>query len=232
MLIIGHRGASGYAPENTLKSIELAIAMHCHGIEIDVHEADGKLWVIHDSWLQKTTNGQGIIHQQKSEYLESLDAGDNEKIPTLKRVLKLINGRCMLNIEVKTCNSIKPILALVNHAIDQLNFSNQQIIISSFNHHYLHKIKQHRPNTLIGALTASLPLDYGKFGQLLNAYSVNVDINTINKAFVEDVHRRDMKIFVYTVNEEPDIERMYRLYVDGIFTNYPDKAFNVITSSL
>lgn len=228
MLVIGHRGASGYAPENTLKAIELAMAMKCHGIEIDIHEADGEFWVIHDRWLNHTTSGEGKIHNQTKSYLKNLDAGSGEKIPTLLQVLELINGQCMLNIEIKSCYSIKGILALINYAIENLNFSNQQLILSSFNHHLLLQAKQQRPETIIGALTACLPLDYAAFAQRLNAFSINVDINTINKALVENAHQQGMKIFVYTVNEANDIKEMFNLGVDGIFTNYPDKAFNII----
>lgn len=79
MLIFAHRGASGVEPENTLRSIRTALAAEVDGIEIDIHEVDGKLFVIHDRWLHRTTSGHGQIFNYDYQYLRSLDAGgDNQ----------------------------------------------------------------------------------------------------------------------------------------------------------
>ena len=98
---IGHRGASGYEPENTLRSFSRAIEMKCSWIELDVHMADGHIMVIHDEDLSRTTNGKGKISESKYEYLSKLDAGEGEHIPTLPEVLALVDHRCRINIELK-----------------------------------------------------------------------------------------------------------------------------------
>ncbi|AWB68607.1 glycerophosphodiester phosphodiesterase [Saccharobesus litoralis] len=232
MWIFAHRGASGHAPENTLKAISLAMDMQCDGIEIDVHECDGQLIVIHNRWLNSTTNGQGIIHQHSFAHLRSLDAGLGEKIPTLREVLTCVKGRCMVNIEVKSWLTERLVLAEMDYAVQSLGFSDQQLILSSFNHHILHAAKQQRPQTLIGALTSCIPLHYAHFAQELQAFSVNCDIDFINQAMVDDAHQRGLKVLVYTANELDDIESMAKLGVDGVFTNYPTRAMSRLAHKL
>ena len=87
MIVIGHRGAKGYEPENTLPSFEKAIQLGCDYVELDVHLADDELFVIHDFSVDRTTNGWGKISKLTREQIESLDAGNGQKIPTLSEVL-------------------------------------------------------------------------------------------------------------------------------------------------
>ncbi|NTS76874.1 glycerophosphodiester phosphodiesterase [Catenovulum sp. SM1970] len=224
MWIFAHRGASGHAPENTLKAIQLALDMNCHGIEIDVHEIEGELLVIHNRWLMETTNGDGHVHQHSLAHLRTLDAGHGQSIPTLREVLELIKGHCVVNIEVKSWATERAVLAEIEYAIKKLSFRNEQIILSSFNHQILAEAKRLRPATLIGALTSCIPLHYAKFAQELKAYSVNCCIDFVDRALVKDAHSRGIKVLVYTVNEEVDMKAMQALGVDGIFTNYPSRA--------
>ncbi|WP_111978842.1 glycerophosphodiester phosphodiesterase [Algibacillus agarilyticus] len=226
MWVFAHRGASGHAPENTLKAIALAIEMQCDGIEIDIHEIDGELIVIHDTWLQKTTNGQGHIRSLSFAQIRALDAGQGEVIPTLREVLALVNGQCKVNIEVKSWATERRVLTEIDYAIAHLGFHNEQLILSSFNHHILRAAKKQRPQTLIGALTASVPINYCAFAQELDAYSVHCDIDFIPLEMVEDAHARGLKVFVYTANEISDIEDMLLLGIDAVFTNYPTRAMS------
>ena len=101
MQIIGHRGASGYAPENTLKAFELALSQGCEWLELDVHLLDGKLIVIHDEQLDRTTSGQGLISDHSLDAIRRLDAGDGEKIPYLDEVIEMVDGQASINIELK-----------------------------------------------------------------------------------------------------------------------------------
>ena len=100
----------------------------------------------------------------------------------------------------------------------------EDILISSFNHRLLYIINQQRPEFAIGALTACYPLDYAKFAEQLNAYSVHLDVDFISKHFVSDAHQRGLKVFVYTVDELEDIKAMKALGVDGIFSNFPTRS--------
>ena len=231
MKVIAHRGASGHEPENTLLAIQTAMDMNVDAIEIDVHLAAGELVVIHDRWLEKTTNGTGKVTDISLDDLKKLDAGKGQKIPTLWEVLTLVDGRCDLNIELKTGISIKPILKTLYRAIDELNFTQLQFLISSFNHHLLRDIKLVDSTWRVGALCATLPLEYARFAQKLHAYSVHVDVDFINKAFVDDAHRRGLKIYAYTVDHEQDIDDLLAMQVDGIFTNYPTRSMVSIAHS-
>lgn len=224
MLIFAHRGASGVEPENTLRSIRTAVAAEVDGIEIDIHEVDGQLFVIHDRWLHRTTSGHGQIFNYDYQYLRSLDAGGGEVIPTLDEVLKLVAGKCTINIELKAVKNLTLLFSYIDEAIKTTALLSNDVLFSSFNHRLLHAIKQQRPDFAIGALTACYPLDYAKFAEQLNAYSVHLDVDFISEHFVADAHKRGLKVFVYTVDELEDINAMKHLGVDGIFSNYPTKA--------
>jgi glycerophosphoryl diester phosphodiesterase len=224
MLIFAHRGASGVEPENTLRAIKAALDANVDGVEIDLHEVDGKLLVIHDRWLHRTTSGTGQIFQHDYEHLRTLDAGQGETIPTLDEVFTLVAGKCKINLELKGINNIDLLFSYIDNAITTTKLATKDILLSSFNHRLLYKIHQQRPKFAIGALTSCYPLDYAKFAESLNAYSVHLDINFISKHFVSDAHQRGLKVFVYTVDEFEDIKTMKALGVDGIFSNFPTRA--------
>ncbi|MDX2367558.1 MAG: glycerophosphodiester phosphodiesterase family protein [Colwellia sp.] len=224
MLIFAHRGASGVEPENTLRAIKAALDANVDGVEIDLHEVDGKLLVIHDRWLHRTTSGTGQIFQHDYEHLRTLDAGQGETIPTLDEVFALVAGRCKINLELKGINNINLLYSYIDNAIETTNLTIEDVLLSSFNHRLLYAINQQRPEFSIGALTACYPLDYAKFAEQLNAYSVHLDVNFISKHFVSDAHQRGLKVFVYTVDEFEDIKTMKALGVDGIFSNFPTRS--------
>jgi glycerophosphoryl diester phosphodiesterase len=223
MLIFAHRGASGVEPENTLRAIRAALATNVDGVEVDIHQVGQRLLVIHDRWLHRTTSGLGQLHQYSFEELRLLDAGDGEVIPDLEEVLSLISGKCTINLELKNISSLSVLYRYLRDAISKYNFSSSQILISSFNHRLLHKIKQEQAQFPLGALTSCYPLEYAKFAEDLSARSVHLDIEHISQTFVNDAHNRGLKVFVYTVDELEDINEMRRLGVDGVFSNFPTK---------
>lgn len=225
MQIIAHRGASGDYPENTLLAIEQAVLQGADAVEIDVFAVDGELIVIHDHHLARTTNGSGSIYQHSLAQLQQLDAGRGQRIPTLWQVLQLLAPTTLwLNIELKGDNTVAPLLSLLKRAERELQFDANRLLISSFNHHLLAALKQQQPALKLGALTASLPIDYAAFARQLNAYSVNCDVSFINQAFVDDAKARGLKVYVYTVDQADDIARMAEYGVDGIFSNYPARS--------
>ena len=100
-LCIGHRGACGHEPENTLRSIRRALELGAHGVEIDVRLVHGELLVMHDAKLDRTTNGRGYLARKSLEVLRALDAGQGERIPTLREVFETVHRRAFINIELK-----------------------------------------------------------------------------------------------------------------------------------
>jgi glycerophosphoryl diester phosphodiesterase len=224
ILKIGHRGACGYAPENTLASFKKSLELNVDMVELDVCLCrTGELVVIHDVKVDRTTNGKGYVIEKTLEELRKLDAGEGENIPTLDEVLDLINRKVKVNIELKNEKTTKPIFDLIEHYVKKKEWQYEDFYISSFNHIALRDFNRLNPNVKIGALVDGIPLGFAKFAEKLNAFSVNPNIEFINQNFVDDAHKRGLKVYVWTVNDSDDINRMKKLGVDGIFSNYPDR---------
>lgn len=229
MLVIAHRGASAEAPENTLTAIARAMDCKADGIEIDVYYVDGEIFVFHDRYLERLTAQPGRLLDLSIEQIRTLRVFGQQPIPTLDDVLRCVQGRCMLNIEMK--GEVPPAILSkqLQHACREYSFSQQQLLVSSFNHHWLKRLKQHLPWVRIGALNAGCMLDYAAFASQLNAYSVHTCVDFIDQALVDDAHQRGMPIYVYTVDETQDIQAMRQMGVDGIFTNHPQHTRNVLS---
>lgn len=228
MLVFAHRGDSVHGPENTLNAFSLALQHNIDGIELDVHQCLDNWAVIHDSRLERTTNGQGLVTQYSMQSLQRLDGGQGEVIPSLWDVLSLVRGQTSVNIEVKGARDVSLLIPLLEKAQLELRFTQQQLIVSSFNHHWLQTLKQLKPDLVIGALTASLSLDYAHYASQLNAAYACISQDVVTKEFVEQAHAKGLKVLVYTVDLPEEIQAAYALGVDGIFTNDPALAKNVI----
>lgn len=224
MLKIGHRGAMGYEPENTLASFKKALGLGIDAVELDVYVCKtGELVVIHDDKVDRTTNGKGYVAEKTFEELRFLDAGKGEKIPTLEEVLDLIDKKVVVNIELKGQGTAKPVADLLRTYIKLKNWTGEHFIISSFNHYELLEFHNLMPEIRIGALITGIPIGYAEFAEKVSAYSVNLCIEFINQDFIDNAHKIGMKVFVWTVNDLDDIEQMKKLGVDGIFSNFPDR---------
>lgn len=223
MQIIAHRGASGLAPENTLKAIRLALALGAQAIEIDVQQADGELWVFHDRRLERCTNGGGVLTAQSRDYLAGLDAGEGEPIPTLWQVMEAIAGKAELHIELKGAHTADEVARLTRRAEAQLGFAPAHWVVSSFHHPELARFAALRPEIRLGALTATIPFTLAAFAAELGAWSLNCDLDFVDAALVMDAHRRGLKVLVYTVDHTADLAALVAIGVDGIFTNRPDR---------
>lgn len=231
MQIFAHRGASADAPENTLLAFDLAIAQGADGIELDVYQHGAEFVVIHDRWLQRTTNAEGLVEQCPLPSLLEVDAGQGQKIPTLQQALALIDGRCQVNIEIKGLTDARDLAAQINQVLANTRFAPEQLLLSSFDHHTLKQVKAQMPFVRIGALTVSNPLTYAAFAQQLDAYSVHIDLTFVNQAFVEDAKRRGLKVYVFTADHEADLLKLLRWRVDGVFTNQPLNTRNIINNA-
>jgi glycerophosphoryl diester phosphodiesterase len=223
LLCIGHRGAMGHAPENTLLSIHEALKLGVPCMELDVYSVDGHLVVFHDSRLERTTNGTGYLLDQKFNDLRKLDAGNGEKIPTLKEAFEAINLKAGVNIELKGPDTAVPVAEFVAR-MRKSGWHDDLILVSSFNHRELLEVKRRDPRIKLGAMIVGLPIDDAIFAQSLGAYSVHLSIEFIDRRFVKDAHNRDLRVFVFTVDHPEDIKKMEELGVDGVFTNYPERV--------
>ncbi|MGX9463195.1 glycerophosphodiester phosphodiesterase [Shewanella sp. A14] len=227
MIVFAHRGASGYEPENTIAAIDKAIELGVYNIELDVHCVEDELVVFHDRRLEGKSTGTGLIHLTTKTKLAQCTVG-GQPIPTLWQVLEWASlkgkGLCRINIELKGIKCVNPFMSLYPKALTQLNLTPEQLLISSFNHPNLAQIKQAFPNALIAPLLAGVPLDLAQVATTLNAYSLNIDVGFVNQKIVDDAHLRGCKVYVFTVDHQDDIQALNLMGVDGIFSNYPDKA--------
>jgi glycerophosphoryl diester phosphodiesterase len=221
-LSIGHRGARGHEPENTLRSVRRALELGADGIEIDVFCVEEQVVVIHDETLERTTNGRGVVTQQSFEYLRSLDAGAGEKIPTLEEVLDEVDRRAFVNIELKALGSAGPVVEVVDRYIEQRGWNASDFIISSFDHDELRAVPGEQLR--IGLLFERPSSAYAALARELRAYSVHVELRHTTRDFVANAHSNGLKVFVYTVNAIADIERMRTWGVDGVFTDFPERV--------
>lgn len=233
-MIIGHKGAAGYAPENTLASLRKGIEMGLKFVEIDVQlTKDHEVVVIHDYSLNRTTNGNGFVKAHTLSEIKKFDAGSwygdafqKEEIPTLEEVLKILPKDVWLNIEIKNiarerANIEEKILELINrYEIED------QIVISSFDHLSLNKVRSLNKTIKIGVLLYAYLLD--PWSQLdtyeLKPYSIHPAIEYLDEAFVDEAKKRGYKVFPYTVNTIEEYAYCMYLGVDGVFSDYPDLA--------
>lgn len=224
-MVIGHRGAMGYETENTIASIQKAMDMGVDMIEIDVFNIkSGETVVFHDQTLDRISNAGGDIEDYYISDIRQVILDGNHKIPMLQEVLRLVNNKVPLNIELKgkgTANRVNHITAAY---IKSQGWSLKNFIISSFNWEELRKMRALNPDIPIAVLTEEDPLEAIAVAKELNAVAINPWFKKLTAENVKKIQEEGFKVFTYTVNEPSDIEMVTAFGVDGIFTNYPDRA--------
>jgi len=225
ILNIGHRGAMGHEPENTLASIKKAIDLGADGFEIDVFKClSGEIVLFHDKYLDKLTDGEGLIEKKSLTDLKKLSVlGTDNKIPTLNEVLNIINKQFFLNIELKGKNTGKASLELVEKFINQKKISSENILFSSFNWNELEKLRELNSDVKIALITENDPLLAIETAKKLKAVAINPNYKDLNKGNIKVIHKNNFKIYTWTVNNKRDISKMKSLKVDGIITDFPDR---------
>lgn len=221
---IGHRGACGHAPENTLLSMRKALELGVHGFEFDIQMSkDGEPVVIHDETLERTTSGKGNVSDYTWQELQQFEAGKGEKIPTLRNVLDMVDKRCRLFIELKAPGSEAAVADILKHYVEQMGWTYEQLYICAFDHLQIAAIKKFDPGFRTCALIAGIPVTLAAIASEAGAWSINPNIHHINKALVEDAHRRNLKVLTWTANTPAQIAKAKSLGVDGIFSDFPEK---------
>jgi len=227
LLCIGHRGACGHAPENTLASIRKALELGAPCLEIDVYHVDNRLVVFHDDRLERATNGTGYLLEQRFDHLRSLDAGGGERIPTLEEVFETVDRRAGVNIELKGPATARPVVGLLGE-LRRRGWPGELILVSSFDHRQLAEVRRLDPAIKLGALIVGLPVDDAAFAAALGAYSAHLSLEFIDRRFVDDAHARGLQVFVFTVNHPEDIRKMAQLGVDGVFSDFPERVLGLV----
>lgn len=223
-LCIGHRGARGHAPENTLLSIDTGIRLGAHMIEFDVQRCGDQLIVIHDPRLERTTNGRGRVADVSFSYLRGLDAGQGQQVPTLQEVLDLVEATVPLNIELKSAGGTAAMTAAVVREALGEGWSPSQFLVSSFHLPELYEFKQLAPEIPVAALVCGVPLDWSACAVELGAQALNISAEFADARLIQDAHARGLKVYAYTVNHPEDIASLRAAGLDGVFSDYPDRV--------
>jgi glycerophosphoryl diester phosphodiesterase len=219
VLRIGHRGACGHAPENTLASIEQAIALGCALTEVDVRQtADGQLILLHDESVDRTTNGKGLVAEMTLKDLRKLTCG-GQQAPTLAEALRTADGTIGLILELKA----EGLAHDVWKAVRTSGFAGP-IIYASFLHEELQEIHRVDPGAKTMVLFKQLPKDPAVEANKLHATHVGLRFDKATKPLVQACTRAGLTVFVYTVNRPADIRRVQRLQVGGIVSDWPDRV--------
>lgn len=221
---IGHRGACGYAPENTLRSMRKALEIGVHGFEFDIQmSADNEPVVIHDDTLDRTTNGKGPVSSYTVKELKQFDAGDGECIPTLREVIDLVDKRCRLFVELKSQDATYSVADYIEYSVKNLGWNYEQFFVCSFNHLQIAHIRAINPNIRTCALLVGIPINLAQIALDAGAWSLNPSIHHITQSLVDDAHSRGLKVLVWTADSVEEISKARSLGVDGIISNFPDR---------
>ncbi len=218
-LRIGHRGAAGYAPENTLGALELAITLGVDMVEFDVRRsADGVLVVLHDDLVDRTTNREGRIGDLSLSVLREMDAGGGERIPLLEEALACLSGRAGAMIELK----VRGIAVDVCANVEAADFQGT-VIYASFFHEELLTVRRLIGDAFTLPLIEDVPIPSTALATDAQATHVGLALDAVTPNIVQAFQEQGIKIFVFTVDEPTDIARMKQLGVDGIISNFPDR---------
>lgn len=223
-LVIGHRGAMGHETENTIASFEKALELGVDMIEIDVFKIkSGETVVFHDETLERLTNAEGEIEAYNYSDLQKILVANRHKIPLLQDVLKLINHKVRINIELKGSGTAQRINFIINDYIENNGWALNDFLISSFNWDELREMRKINSDIPIAIVTENDPLDAIEIAKKLDAEAINPYFKMLNAGNTFKIQQAGFKIYTWTVNTPGDILHMKSIGVDGIFTNYPER---------
>ncbi len=235
--IWAHRGASAYAPENTLPAFRLALDQGAQGIELDVQRtADGVLVVIHDETIDRTSNGFGKVVNLTLEDLRRIDFSNgfighrNVRIPTLHEVLDLIaDTGARFNVELKNAVEPYPGMELEAAAMVAEAGLSDRVVFSSFNHPSLANLRDVVAPSHIGVLYSDGLYNPWQYAHWVGAGALHPDWTALwQPDYVWLAHEAGIKVNTWTVDEEKDVAHALEIGVDALMTNFPDRARRVV----
>lgn len=227
--IFAHRGGAKWAPENTMAAFRKCKDNGVYGIELDVQRCrSGEIVVIHDEDLKRTTNGAGLIKDTSFAEISKVDAGSwfgeqfkNERVPLLSDVLKLLEGKMVLNIEIKNTPVAYPgIEDDLLKVLAEYKYP-ETIIISSFDHEVLKRLHDKNPKYAIALLGDPIFCDVGQYAKNVGATAWHPYFGSMRKDVIDSAHNSKLKVNVWTPNKENEWEQLISQGVDGIVTDDP-----------
>ena len=235
--VIGHRGAAGYAPENTMAAFERGISLRADAIELDINlSSDGELMVIHDPTLDRTTSGKGLVCKHTAAEIQQLDAGSwfdpsfkDCRVPTLREVLTWAKGRTKVVIEIKNGPIFYPdIEKILLGQLDELGMR-QQVMAISFDHIVLGELKRIAPDVATGVIYASRMPDPVAMARAVNADLLMPYWAMLTREEVDMAHQADLFMSPWG-GPEQDYQHILALGVDAVGADFPDRPRKVLDS--
>lgn len=235
--VIAHRGASAYAPENTLAAFVKAVQLGVRWVEFDVMSAAcGEAIIFHDDLLDRTTDGKGEVNTYTYQYLRQLDAGrwfhhqfSGERILTFEQlIIFLAEMNINANVEIKALPRhetalIIRILEILNH----LTISLPTILFSSFSISALEILRERAPEARLGLLLHEWEPNWKKICHDLNCVSVHVNEEIMTKEAAQQIKGMNKKLLCYTVNDPKRALKLFKYGVDAVFSDAPDRIINI-----
>lgn len=217
IVVIGHRGAAGLLPENTLPGFRRAYACGVSAVELDVYAVEGRLLVIHDDRLERTTNGTGSVMSQGVDALRTLDAGGGEPIPFLEEVIAELPASTGLNIELKGPATAELVAAFLDAHPDL------DVLVSAFDHAELRRFHATAPRWPVAPLFHRWRRNAWEIAEDFSAWSINLNRRIVSETRLAAARGRGLRTLVYTVNDLAEAQRFIGWGASGVFTDYPDR---------
>ena len=237
--VYGHRGASGYAPENTLEAFELAARQGAHGVELDVHlSRDGALVVAHDETVERVSDGVGrlfdhsLLELKRLRFNRTHPEYENARIPTLGEVFELLAPTDLrVNVELKNSWIDYPNLEKRCVELAARMGMTKKVIYSSFNHHSLMRMKAIDPSIYCGLLYECTMVKPWEYAHALGMNALHPHFSELQiPGECAEAHKLGLEVNPWTVNNESDIRRAFDFGADWVITNYPDRALAILAT--
>ena len=226
-MIIGHRGAAGYEPENTLLSFRKAMDIGVDWIEFDLHRsADGHLMVIHDPSVDRTTNGHGKVSEMTLDELKKLDAGKGQQIPTFQEVIDLARGHVKMIPEIKQEGTELEVLDIIDRN-DIIN----QCMVSSFSGYSIRRCKEFNPQLQTAAIFSHLPIDFKAEALDIMADALFLRKDIVSRELVKECHKNGFNVCIWNEDNADEIRKYAEMEPDFMSSNYPDRLKQIVATA-
>jgi glycerophosphoryl diester phosphodiesterase len=222
--IMGHRGAPADEPENTLRGFSRALAVGVAAVELDVQlTKDGRLAVIHDETLDRTTNGKGRVKDFTLADLKRLDAGRGEPVPSLEEVFDLVQGQANLVVELKQPEAAG---ALLDFFRERRAFEVAAVV--SFWHPAVKALKEAEPRFHTGVLMVGCPADPVGLARAARANTLALNYRYVNRELVDAAHQQDIRVIVWNIDDPETLKPYLAMNLDAICTNRPQEIIDYL----
>ena len=226
-LVVAHRGASAYEPENTLRAIRKALALRAPAVEVDVRRSkDGALVVLHDETVNRTTDGTGSVGSLTLEELRALDVGMGERIPTLTEVFGTVRGKASLVLELKERGLWQPVVQLARGRLDL-----GDLIVVSFHRSEIAELKTAHPDLRAGALSVGDSSDALSWAVGARADLAGFRHEATTADLADRLHQSGRRLLVWTVNDPGRAKEVAVLGADLIVSDAPDVILEAVEST-